>query len=383
MEYDEFERLVAEQFPTIASMVYANHAAVSPWPRVAQDAMQAFAAENCEIGPLRVGRWVQREKRLRELLARAMNAASADDIAILGNTTDGVCTVANGVDWRPGDNLVTPSGEYPSNWLAWEAQQGRGVEVRQVETEKHPDPETALLEAMDERTRVLAISAVRFDNGLRYDLERLGEGCAGTGALFFVDGIQQLGALPLDVRACRIDALSAGAHKWLLGPEGVGVFYTSESTRERLALSKHGWRMFDNPFRMEEKGREPSTSARRFEAGSPNTAGQAAWFAALEMMEKIGFDTIGRLLLENTNRLVEGVSAIPGLEVVSSVEPRRQSGIVSVTAQDMDPETLRRELSKQQCFVAVRGGAVRISMHFYQHGAPVERMLTALSDVLS
>jgi len=383
MQSTELERLVTRQFPTVGTMVYANHAAVSPWPRAAQEAMAEFAAENCEIGPLRVGRWVQREKTLREMLARMMNADSADDIALLGNTSDGVCTVANGINWRPGDNLVTPSGEYPSNWLAWEALQARGVEVRQVDVERSPDPEHDLLEAMDGRTRVLAISAVRFDNGLHYDLERLGADCADSEALFFVDAIQQLGALPLDVRACRIDALSAGAHKWMLGPEGIGVFYVNEETRERLTLSKHGWRMFDNPFRMEEAGREPSASARRFEAGSPNTAGQAAWFAALEMMEGIGFDAIGRFVLENTERLVEGLCAIDGLDVVSSTDPARQSGIVSVMPASMEPETLRRELSKHRCFVAVRGGAVRISMHFYQHGTPVERMLTVLSEVIS
>lgn len=381
MEYRSFQRLVAEQFPTLKEMVYANHAAITPWPRVADEAMREFAAENCELGPMRVGRWVQREKRLRELLARMLNASS-DDIALCGNTSDGVCTVANGIDWRPGDNLVTPSGEYPSNWLAWAAKQGLGVEIRQIDIESSADPEGALLDAIDGRTRVLALSAVRFDNGFRYDMERLGAGCGDTEALFFVDAIQQLGALPLDVRACGIDALSAGAHKWQLGPEGVGVFYCNEATRRELSLSKHGWRMFDNPFHLEQKGRQPSVSARRFEAGSLNTAGQAAWFASLCLLEEVGFEQVGSLVLENTRRLVKGISAIPGLQVTSSTDPHRQSGIVSVQPAHMEPKTLRHELSKQKCFVAVRGGAVRFSMHFYQHGEPVERLLGALADVV-
>ncbi len=172
MNDKHFQQLVTDQFPSLSHMVYANHAAISPWPRVTRDMVENFATEMCEVGPLRAGRWLQRETSLRNLVARMLNASSGDDIALLKNTTEGICMVANGIDWQAGDNLVMPTREFPSNQMVWDALTERGVEVRKVDIQGSEDPESDLLNALDARSRVLTVSSVQWESGFRLKLEK-------------------------------------------------------------------------------------------------------------------------------------------------------------------------------------------------------------------
>ena len=135
--------------------------------------------------------------------------------------------MAFGLPWTPGDNVVGIARDFPSNRVVWEALDGLGVEFRAVDINLATDPEIALIAACDRRTRVLAVSWVHYVTGLRLDLERLGSHCRGRGILFCIDAIQGLGALRLDVQACGADFVAADGHKWLLGPEGVALFYVS------------------------------------------------------------------------------------------------------------------------------------------------------------
>ena len=151
-----------DEFPILEHGLYANHAAIAPWPRAASRAVAEFAQENCEIGAEKYNRWLLREKYLRKNLAYLINADSPDDIALLKNTTEGICAVANGIDWQSGDNIVLPMGEFPSNRLPWLALQHFGVEVREVNIRSSQDPEQALLARMDNRTRLLSVSAVQW-----------------------------------------------------------------------------------------------------------------------------------------------------------------------------------------------------------------------------
>jgi selenocysteine lyase/cysteine desulfurase len=383
MSDKELSSLLRKQFPTSETMHYANHAAISPWPRVTADAVSQFARENAESGPMKYGQWMLNETRLRRRLATLLNAHSPDDIALLKNTSEGVSTVAAGIDWRAGDNLVIPEGEFPSNHLAWQNLQNKGVEVRTVPILEAFDPESALLDAMDERTRLLTVSAVQWDHGLRLDLKRLGRQCRNGDTLFFVDAIQQMGALGIDVQDACIDFLAASAHKWLLGPEGIAVFYCHENCRNHLELSQFGWRMTDNPFELANPNRPHSLSARRFEAGSPNMVGQAGLNASISLFEDIGMQTVEKMVLQNTDRLLDGLGKLEGVKIISRQEPERRSGIVSFTVTGKDPALLRKRLAANKLYVAERNRMVRISPHFYQAGPCLEDMLNTLEDTLS
>ena len=374
--------LSVDEFPILQHGLYANHAAISPWPRVTSQAVAEFAAENCETGPQKYARWLLRETQLRQRLAGLVNAVSADDIALLKNTTEGICTVANGIDWRDGDNLVLPAGEFPSNRLPWLALQSLGVEIREVDIRSTDEPEQALLARMDKRTRLLSVSAVQWTDGLRLQLETLGKACRQNDVFFFVDAIQQLGAMQMDVQACGIDFLAADGHKWLMAPEGIAVFYCREGLRERLKISQQGWHMVDEPYQFNRDQWQPSNTAIRFEAGSPNILGQVAMFASIAVLQKFGMQRVEAHIMANSLSLSKGLADIPGLELVRQFDPQRVSGIVSFRPPNGDPAGIHQALKHSGLSCAVRGDAIRLSPHFYQAGRPLQEMLAVIESAI-
>jgi selenocysteine lyase/cysteine desulfurase len=372
----------ADEFPILQHGLYANHAAISPWPRVASQAVAAFAMENSETGADNYKQWFLRETQLRKQLTRLINAESADDIALLKNTTEGICTVANGIDWKHGDNMILPADEFPSNRLPWLALQRLGVEIREVDIRAAANPEKALLEKVDQRTRLLAVSAIQWTDGFRLKLEPLGQFCQQNSVLFFVDAIQQLGALQLDVQACGIDFLAADGHKWLLAPEGIAVFFCRKEKREQLQLIQHGWHMLDNPYQFSRKDWQPSTTAMRFEAGSPNTLGQVAMHASIGLLQDVGMSNVESLVSQNSRELSTGLEDMPGVRLIRPFEPDRVSGIVSFRPANRDLKQVQLALSKRKLSTTVRGDAIRLSPHFYQAGHPLSEMLNIIENTL-
>ena len=370
-----------DEFPILSHGYYANHAAMAPWPRVTSQAVVDFSLENSRIGPEKYAHWLLRETRLRKMLAGMINARSADDIALLKNTTEGICTVANGIDWKPGDNMVLPSAEFPSNRLPWLALQQLGVEVREVDIRAAADPELALLERMDNRTRLLSVSAAQWTDGLRLELETLGTACQQNDVLFFVDAIQHFGAMQIDVEACGIDFLAADGHKWMLAPEGIAVFYCRETVRQQLKLSQLGWHMVDEPYNFNRDHWQPSKAAIRFEAGSPNILGQVAMHASIGLLLDIGMEKVETLVGENSRLLSESLTNISGIELVRSFDPKRVSGIVSFNVPGKNPAEIHHALKHRNMTCAVRGDAIRLSPHFYQAGKPIQDILNIIEDV--
>ncbi|MNH22896.1 putative cysteine desulfurase [compost metagenome] len=135
---------------------------------------------------------------------------------------------------------------------------------------------------------------MQFGSGLRLDLTRLGQGCRARKVLFCVDAIQQIGALPFDVQRYECDFAMADGHKWMLGPEGLGVFYCRAALRPQLRLNAYGWHMLDNMGDFERRQWQPARSARRFECGSPNMLGACALEASLSLLEEVGMDEVAR-----------------------------------------------------------------------------------------
>src|SRR6185312_11616374 len=213
-----------DHFPVTRQWSFLDHAAVAPLPDAAVAALHEYAASLADNGIAAVRDW----------LGRIRNAPHPDDVYFIPNTTYGVSVVAEGFPWQSGDNVVVPAEEYPANQYPWLNLQARGVAVRSVHSRGNRVSIDDLRNAIDSRTRVLAVSAVEFASGYRNDLDALGELCRSRGIFFFVDAIQSLGAFSLDVQTMPIDALAADGHKWLLGPEGAGIGYIRRQWVERL-----------------------------------------------------------------------------------------------------------------------------------------------------
>lgn len=353
------------EFPQDNDLVYLNHAAVSPWPARTAQAVRRFAEENVRQGALHYERWLEVEKGLRESLRALLNAGSTDDIALLKNTSEALSVVAYGLDWRPGDTVVIARQEFPSNRIVWESLRERGVEVRLADLSTMEPPEDALIGLADERTRLISVSSVQYGTGLRMDLARLGRFCKSNGILFCVDAIQSLGALRMDVQAIQADFVMADGHKWMLGPEGLAVFYATPEGRERLRLNQYGWHMVERIGDYDHFDWRIAPTARRFECGSPNMLGIHALHASLSLLHETGMANVERAVLDRAKQLIALVQEQDEVELLTPVAEDRYGGIVTFRHVRADPTALWRYLARHHVSCAPRAGGIRFSPHFY------------------
>ncbi|QQN50918.1 aminotransferase class V-fold PLP-dependent enzyme [Stutzerimonas balearica] len=368
------------EFPQAPGLRYLNHAAVAPWPRRASSAVSQFAEQNATLGARDYPQWLKIENRLRERLARLLNAPTSADVALVKNTSEALSFVAFGLDWRAGDQIVISDEEFPSNRVVWEALQPQGVEVIQVSL-AGADPEADLLAACTPRTRLLAISAVQYASGIRLDLDRLGHGCEQRGVLLCIDAIQQLGALPFDVQQSRCAFAMADGHKWMLGPEGLGVFYCRSDLRPQLKLHEYGWHMLEHAGDYDRSDWQPARSARRFECGSPNMLGAVALEASLSLLEEVGMHQVAASLNERMEWLRAGLRQLPGIELLSPAQPERSAGIVTFRLAGSANQALFEQLRAEQVVCALRGGGIRLSPHFYTPAEVIEDTLALLRSL--
>jgi cysteine desulfurase/selenocysteine lyase len=372
---------MADQFPVTTRHIWLNHAAISPWPESVVRAMTGFVEDNATRGPLDYGRWLATEAQLRERATHLLGTDNSNDMALVANTSTGLNRVARGLDWQRGDSVVFPACEFPSNRLAWQALHARGVEPRPVRLDPG-DPERSLIDAMAPSTRLLAVSSVQYDTGLRLGLERLGAACKRQGVLFCIDAIQHLGALPFDIAGSGADFVIAGSHKWLLAPEGLALFWSRPEAREQLEVTEPGWRMYADPFNFERADWTPPAGARRFEPGTLNSAGIHCLNAALGTLLECGMGTVGEALLDRTGWMIDRLAALPRVEVVTPVSRARRAGIVSFRAAGLSAEKLVAALALQDIHAAVRGSLVRLSPHFYTPMEQLEEAGNAIEAML-
>lgn len=370
-----------KQFPHPDDLIYLNHAGVAPWPRRTASAIEQFAMENMIQGPLRYAEWLKVEAQLRKKAATLLNAPSPDDIALVKSTSEALSMVAYGLDWREGDNVVIPDQEFPSNRIVWESLAPMGVGVRHVDLTKAESPEEALLAAVDQRTRLVSVSSVQYATGLRMDLEVLGAGCRQRNVLFCVDAIQSLGAINMDVQKIQADFVMADGHKWMLGPEGLGVFYSRPELRDALKLRQYGWHMVEHHGDYDRSDWAPARSARRFECGSPNMVGVHGLEASLSLLFHMGMDKVERNVINNSEYLFDFFESRKDFKLLTPTESGRYAGIVTFTHDKVDNMQLHQRLHEKGVVCALRGGGVRFSPHFYTPRDKLERALKYLVKI--
>src|SRR5581483_325615 len=321
--WDESRR----QMPVARQWAYFDHAAVAPITEPARATYAAWIEDVAAHGDAHWLRWAERLETVRRLGAELIGAEPAE-IALVRNTTEGINFVAEGFPWATGDNIVTLADEFPSNLYPWMSLADRGVETRRVPTENGRVSLNALAGACDARTRIVSISWVAYASGWRNDLDAVVELAHRRGAYLFLDAIQGLGVFPLDVRQTKIDFLAADGHKWLLGPEGAGLFYLRREHLDLLRPTGVGWNSVvqGSNFSQIELAIKPAAS--RYEGGTYNIGGLLALGESLQLLASFGQLTIAARVLEITNSLCQRLVDI-GANVISCREPAHASGIVS------------------------------------------------------
>lgn len=361
-----------EQFPVTKSLVYLNHAAVSPICRAAADAMRWLATDAEEFGSLHYDKWMACYEGLRREAARMLNA-HRDEIALVKNTSEGIATIALGIDWRAGDRIVAFEGEFPANQYPWLRLESRGVRITWLRPE-------ASLDEIDQAAngaRLLAISYVQFLSGYRCDLEAIGEICARRGVFYFVDAIQGMGAFPIDVRAARIDAAAADGHKWMTGPEGCGILYVRRDRQDEVEPVEFGWTNAASHADYGSRDMTLRSDAGRYEPGTLNTIGCFGLEAALRYLNETGVTEIGRAVQALADQIVHGARE-RGYELLGERTPENGAGIVSLRKPAIDCRVLHRDLKEKKFITAPRAGWLRVSPHFYLLPSEMEAFLAAL-----
>lgn len=373
----------ADAFPVLKHWQFFNHAGVSPLPRVAADALRAFSTQ-AEQGAYLGTNWYPDLDKLRQTIATMLNAGR-DEIAFVKNTSEGISIVAQGIDWQWGDRIVTTAVEYPANVYPWMEQvRSHGVEMEMVPESgdghgrQHVPTERIIAAAKDPKCRLVALSHVEYASGQRHDLAAIGEYCRSHGKLFCVDAIQSLGVFPVDVQAMKIDFLSADGHKWLLGPEGAGIFYCRRELIERTRPVLIGWMNVVDAQKYGEYCYTLRSDAGRFECGTHNVPGLLSLKAAVDLLQEIGTEALSHRIKEVTDRLIIGLM-LKGYQVISPRKGMQWSGIVSFVSPKHNHEQIVLGLRKQRhTEIALREGRLRASPHFYNTDDQIDRLIEVL-----
>ena len=365
--------------PVAERWAYFDHAAVAPLSEPARAAMAGWAEDMADNGDTGWTDWAARLEDVRRLGAALIGGEPAE-IALVRNTTEGINLVAEGFPWRDGDNMVTLADEFPSNQYPWMNLSSRGVECRRVPTIDGRVDLAAIERACDARTRIVAISWVNFAHGWRNDLDALAELAHRRGAHLFVDAIQALGVFPLDVRRTPIDFLAADGHKWLLGPEGAGLFYVRREHLEKLRPLGLGWNSVSQGRDYNRIELTVKDTAARYEGGSYNMAGLLGLGASLELLAHFKIDDLAARVLAVTDDACRRLAAI-GATIYSQRAPGRASGIVAFELAGRDPLAMKKDLLKRHVVLGCRAGRLRISPHAYTNDEDLDRLIEAIRAV--
>ncbi len=366
-------------FPVTQKFIYLNHAAVAPLSTRVRDAMNDVVSDVCENGAANFEDWLRMYHHARAAVAHLVNART-HEIAFMPNTSSAISALANGMDWREGDNVVTTNIEFPSNIYPWmRLRAERGIKMKMAEERDGRIDADEIISLIDERTRVVSLCWVQFSSGFRAALSYIGQRCRERDVIFMVDAIQGLGGLHLDVERDYVDAFAADAHKYLLGPEGIAVMYVSDRILERIQPTVVGWMSVKDPEHYLDYDLTYRDGALRYECGTLNTAGVYGLNAASELFLEVGAAKIEAYLLGLSDYLAERLQE-KGYQVTGSRRAGETSAIVTCKHEKHSPGNLYRLLRAQNIITAPRVKRLRISPHFYNTREEVDTLIAALPE---
>lgn len=363
-------------FPVTRRWAYCDHAAVGPLPQPTRDAVVAALDAQTGDGCLGILDIESRLEAVRADVARTIGA-TPDEIAFMRSTSDGALLIANGLDWREGDEVIFSDNEFGANAFPWLNLHDVGVRPVLVRAPRQRLTVETLERLVSGRTRVVAVSYVGFSDGYRHDLAALGAWCKSRKIIFAVDAIQGFGHLPIDVAACDIDVCYFGVAKWLLSPQGLSIIYVRRDLAERLRPALCSWRSVKEPMRFLDYAQPLLPGARRFDGATVNYPAAIGFAESLRLITSAGLDTIERHVLRLGDRFVAGVRDL-GLPIVSDLEPAMRSGIVVAGHGRNSVEELQRRARDAGVQVTIRDSGVRFAPHGYNTQADVDRVLSIL-----
>jgi cysteine desulfurase / selenocysteine lyase len=373
------ENLRQREFPICARKKYFAHAADSPLPRRVAAAMHESIERAC-VDARNYDGELERIEETRVLVARLLGC-EAEEISFTGPTASGLNTVANGLDWRSGDEVVCYLDDYPADVYPWLALERFGVKPVLLETDRIGEITPEIVErALTKRTKLVALASANYISGYRIDLDAIGTLCAERGILFSVDAIQTIGVSPISLE--HVDFASAGAQKWMLGPSGAGILFVKKSRRDLLRPAIiGGWNVVSPNF-IAQREVQFETGGRKFEPGAYTHTVLAGLKAAVELLQEAGATEVSNQSRSLTQSLRDQIVS-SGFEFLSPSEEKNRSGILTFRHPQVAGERFMDALTKNDIVASLRHdradrGWLRVSPHFYN----TEAEITKLAEVL-
>ena len=381
-------------FPALEARVYVNHAAISPPSRPVIEAVSGVLASYASRGAGAFLTWMEQRKRLKDKLATLLGAR-AEDLGLVQSTTRGVNDVALCFPWRGGDRVVCFEGEFPANVTPWQRAAALfGLEVVFLPIADFSADEGRALERLEAEllrgVRLVAVSAVEFQTGLRTPLAEIAALCHAHGAEVFVDAVQACGATPVDVGQTGVDYLACGGHKWMMAVEGTGFLYVRPDRVAALRPSVAGWLshedgvgfLFEGPGHLR-YDRPVRAKADLVEGGNLNAMGFAAMEASLDLILGLGVHAIHA----HANAILDALEpalVARGFQSLRSASHARRSAILSVLPPDgVSVVDLAREVNALGVACSTPDGALRFSPHWPNALGEVPTIVDAVDEALA
>ncbi|MEA1992874.1 MAG: aminotransferase class V-fold PLP-dependent enzyme [Euryarchaeota archaeon] len=364
---------IRKRIPALEKCTHLNSAAVSPLFSNTIKEIQGFLENRGRKADFNFSEWLDELKACKRNIGELVNA-SEEEIALTHNTSEGINTVAQMIPWKEGDTVVTSDLEFPSNSIPWYNLRKKGVRVKTVHNVDGEIRIEDIEQAMDQNTKLVALSYVQFGNGFRTDLEKVSKLCREHNAFFFSDVIQGMGAAKFDVRRIDIDFFSGAAYKWLMGPLGVGIFYIKKELIKEFDPPFIGWHSLKKEVDHEEAGLdrvELAETAQRFEAGGRSFALIKGLKNSLEILLDIGLDAIERRVLDLSKYVIDNAK-----NARTPRDERKRAGIVNIA--HSNPEKAVEKLKDKNIFVSPRMGGIRVATHFWNTEEDIDKLLDSI-----
>ena len=370
---------VRNKFPYLSNgIIYFNHASSGPISSLVVNRLTNLLQEKSESKIDDYSSFLKVVEETKVLLAELINC-NVDRTAFIDNTSNGLNIIAQSIEWKKGDRILLNDIEFPANVYPFLNLKRFGVEVDFVKSENGIVTADQIINSIKPETKLVSVSFVQFLSGYKVDLEKIGNHCRANNIIFCVDGIQGIGAMRIDVKKYKIDFLSCGTQKWLLGMQGLAFIYVDEEFQKKMAPANVGWLSVENAWNLLDYKLDLKTSANVFQGGTLNSFGIYAFNTSLNLFKDFGFDNVESEVLSNTKYFINKLKSIGLNCVLSNCSDNELAGIVTIKPQN--PEQVFEILVKQNIMCSIREGFIRFAPHFYNTHHEIDIVVEELQKI--
>jgi selenocysteine lyase/cysteine desulfurase len=367
-------------FPiTNSGKIYFNHAATGPISLPVAETLKNYIKEKSDGEIDNHSELLNVTTESKNMLSALLNT-TPDRIAFVDNTSNGINILAQGIEWKKGDRILLNDIEFPANVYPFLNLQSKGVIIDFVKSENGKVSAESIIKNVTPETKLISVSFVQFLSGYRVNVDKIGRFCREKGIIFCVDAIQGLGAVRLDVQKNKLDFLSCGFQKWMLGPQGLAFVYVSKNLQDKIKQSYVGWLAVKGAWDFLKYELVFKENAERYQGGTLNAIGIYAINTALKLFIQYGWDEIEQTILGNTSYFIDQLKHIGITPTLNECGKENLAGITSIKIENS--QKIFENLTKKKIYIAVREGILRFSPHFYNTKEEIDIVISELEKLI-